>query len=197
MFRKHLSQYITKASALVFVTFMHLADTFIQSDLQCIQVIYVLSVCVLPGNWTHDLCPANAMLYHWATGILSTLSALVSLFLVPIFCLSLLSEVLKPKLQLDEWACRSCIRIQTASNLHRATVRESAGSSTRWAIQAATAQKWWELLRVMTHIKYRPITFARSLFESVILQESCEWRVMTKLAGEYSAPSSLRARDDW
>ncbi len=36
-------------------TFMHLADSFIQSDLQCIQVIHLLSVCVFPGNWTHDL----------------------------------------------------------------------------------------------------------------------------------------------
>ncbi len=35
---------------------MHLADAFIQSDLKCIQVIHVLSVCVFPGNWTHDLC---------------------------------------------------------------------------------------------------------------------------------------------
>ncbi len=26
--------------------FMHLADAFIQSDLQCIQVIHILSVCV-------------------------------------------------------------------------------------------------------------------------------------------------------
>ncbi len=33
-------------------TFMHLADAFIQSDLQCIQaiIIVVLSVCVFPGN---------------------------------------------------------------------------------------------------------------------------------------------------
>ncbi len=22
----------------------------------------------VPGNWTHNLCAANAMLYHWATG---------------------------------------------------------------------------------------------------------------------------------
>ncbi len=29
---------------------MHLADTFIQSDLQCIQAIHVLSVGVFPGN---------------------------------------------------------------------------------------------------------------------------------------------------
>ncbi len=29
---------------------------------------YVLSVCVFPGNQTHNLCAANAMLYHWATG---------------------------------------------------------------------------------------------------------------------------------
>ncbi len=49
-------------------TFMHLADAFIQSDLQCIhQVIHFLLVCVFPGNWTHNLCAANAMLYHWAT----------------------------------------------------------------------------------------------------------------------------------
>ncbi len=36
-------------------TFMHLADAFIQSDLQCIQAIHFLSVCVFLGNWTHDL----------------------------------------------------------------------------------------------------------------------------------------------
>ncbi len=29
---------------------------------------FVLWVCVFPGNWTHNLCRANAMLYHWATG---------------------------------------------------------------------------------------------------------------------------------
>ncbi len=28
---------------------------------------FVLSVCVFPGNRTHDLCTANVMLYHWAT----------------------------------------------------------------------------------------------------------------------------------
>ncbi len=31
-------------------TFMHLADAFIQSDLQCIHAIHFLSVCVFPGN---------------------------------------------------------------------------------------------------------------------------------------------------
>ncbi len=31
-------------------TFMHLADAFIESDLQCIQVIHLLSVRVFPGN---------------------------------------------------------------------------------------------------------------------------------------------------
>ncbi len=49
---------------------MHLSDAFIQSDLQCIRAIHVLSVCVFPGNWTHNLYAANAMLYHWATGTL-------------------------------------------------------------------------------------------------------------------------------
>ncbi len=48
----------------VLFTFMHLADAFIQSDLQCIQAINFLSVCVFPGNRTHNLCAANAMLYH-------------------------------------------------------------------------------------------------------------------------------------
>ncbi len=28
---------------------------------------FFVSMCV-PGNWTHNLCAANAMLYHWATG---------------------------------------------------------------------------------------------------------------------------------
>ncbi len=40
-------------------TFMHLADAFIQSDLQCIQaILFVLSVHVFPGNRTHNLCAA-------------------------------------------------------------------------------------------------------------------------------------------
>ncbi len=45
-------------------TYMHLADAFIQSDLQCIQAIhlYCQYVCVFPGNRTHNLCAANAML---------------------------------------------------------------------------------------------------------------------------------------
>ncbi len=32
------------------ITCMHLADAFIQSDLQCNQAIHFLSVCVFPGN---------------------------------------------------------------------------------------------------------------------------------------------------
>ncbi len=52
------------AETLSTCTFMHLADAFIQSDLQCIQAIHFLSVHVFPGNRTHNLCAANAMLYH-------------------------------------------------------------------------------------------------------------------------------------
>ncbi len=40
------------------ITFTHLADAFIQSDLHCkaIQAIqFFLSVCVFPGNRTHNL----------------------------------------------------------------------------------------------------------------------------------------------
>ncbi len=47
-------------------TFMHLADAFIQSDLHCIQVtvLHFLSALAFPGNRTHDLGVASAMLYH-------------------------------------------------------------------------------------------------------------------------------------
>ncbi len=46
--------------------FMHLADAFIQSDLQCIQVTVstFLSGLAFPGNRTHDLGVANAMLHQ-------------------------------------------------------------------------------------------------------------------------------------
>ncbi len=40
-------------------TFMHLADAFIQSELQCIQAtifFFFLSVCVFPGTWIFRLC---------------------------------------------------------------------------------------------------------------------------------------------
>ncbi len=45
---------------------MHLADAFIQSDLQYIQVtgFTCLSALALPGNRTHDLGVASAMLYY-------------------------------------------------------------------------------------------------------------------------------------
>ncbi len=46
---------------------MHLADAFIQSDLHCIQVTvstFFLSALAFPGNQTHDLGVANAMLYQ-------------------------------------------------------------------------------------------------------------------------------------
>ncbi len=50
----------------IYITFMHLADAFIQSDLHCIQVtvFYILSALALPRNRTHDLGVASAMLYH-------------------------------------------------------------------------------------------------------------------------------------
>ncbi len=52
-------------------TFMHLADAFYPKRLTVHSgYIFFLSVCVFPGNRTHNLCAANAMLYHWATGTL-------------------------------------------------------------------------------------------------------------------------------
>ncbi len=45
---------------------MHLAEAFIQSNLHCIQVtvFYILSALAFPGNRTHDLGVASAMLYQ-------------------------------------------------------------------------------------------------------------------------------------
>ncbi len=68
----HLAVYIMNSLLEDFTfTFMHLADAFIQSDLQCIQVIhfFVCYVCSL-GIEPTTSCAANAMLYHWATGTL-------------------------------------------------------------------------------------------------------------------------------
>ncbi len=45
-------------------TFMHLADAFIQSDLQCIQAIHVFQYVCSLGIEPTTFCAANAMLYH-------------------------------------------------------------------------------------------------------------------------------------
>ncbi len=54
---------------------LHLADAFIQSDFQYIQVIhlYCQYVCFL-GIEPTTFCAANAMLHHWATGTLAFLN---------------------------------------------------------------------------------------------------------------------------
>ncbi len=43
---------------------MHLADAFIQSDLHSSYSFYIWSALAFPGNRTHDLGVASAMLYH-------------------------------------------------------------------------------------------------------------------------------------
>ncbi len=45
-------------------TFMHLADAFIQSDLQCIQAIHFFQYVCSLGIEPTTFCAANAMLYH-------------------------------------------------------------------------------------------------------------------------------------
>ncbi len=52
---------VRKTSNVLSFTFMHLADAFIQSDLQCTQAIHFCQY-VFPGNRTNNLCAANAML---------------------------------------------------------------------------------------------------------------------------------------
>ncbi len=64
-----------------FVHYLHLSDTFIQSDLQCIQAIhffyqYVCSLGIEPTTF----CAANAMLYHWATGTLYIFTLYIQLY---------------------------------------------------------------------------------------------------------------------
>ncbi len=64
---KFWSAHIVKFYLFTFTfTFMHLADAFIQSDLHCIQVTVFtfLSALAFPGNRTHDVGVASAMLYH-------------------------------------------------------------------------------------------------------------------------------------
>ncbi len=50
--KKNLIKKINEISSFLH---LHLSDAFIQSDLQCIQAIHVLSLCVFPGNRTHNL----------------------------------------------------------------------------------------------------------------------------------------------
>ncbi len=49
---------------------MHLGDTFIQSDFQCIQAIHFFQYVCSLGIERMTLCAANAMLYHGDTGTL-------------------------------------------------------------------------------------------------------------------------------
>ncbi len=46
---------------------MHLADAFIQSDLQYIQVMHFYQYMCSLGIEPTTFCAANIMLYHWAT----------------------------------------------------------------------------------------------------------------------------------
>ncbi len=46
---------------------MHLADAFIQSDLQLHSGYTFWLVHVFPGIEPTTFCAADAMLYHWAT----------------------------------------------------------------------------------------------------------------------------------
>ncbi len=61
---------------------------------------FVLSVCVFPGNRTHNLCAANAMLYHWATGnLFKTMKRMMSTIVSFIFSvLQENTEALKTKM---------------------------------------------------------------------------------------------------
>ncbi len=69
-----ITQNYEKITTLIFkwhVLHLHLSDAFIQSNLQCVYIralsvysgyTFVLSVHVFPGNRTHNLCAAKAIL---------------------------------------------------------------------------------------------------------------------------------------
>ncbi len=62
---------------------MHLADAFIQCDLQCIQShTFIVSMCV-PWELNPQPLQCNAMLYHWATGTLGYISKFNFYSIVP------------------------------------------------------------------------------------------------------------------
>ncbi len=86
-----------------------LADAFIQSDLHCIQVtvllFFFLSGLAFPGNRTHDLGVASAMLYYlsyrkaflqesYLLSILETVVLLNIVFFIIITCDSFFQESL-------------------------------------------------------------------------------------------------------
>ncbi len=66
-----VSHLVSKEDSVQNIVHLHLSDAFIQSDLHCIQVtvftfyqLYILSALAFPGNRTHDLGVASAMLYY-------------------------------------------------------------------------------------------------------------------------------------
>ncbi len=60
-----------------------------------------LSVCVFPGNWTHNLYAANAMLYHWATGIIAQPYSKICILLIFIYSCYICTDVI------DFFYCRT------------------------------------------------------------------------------------------
>ncbi len=38
----------------------------------CIYIYIYTVPCLFHGNWTYDLCAVNTMLYHWATGFITS-----------------------------------------------------------------------------------------------------------------------------
>ncbi len=52
----------------MYIYIMHLADAFIQSNLHSNYTVICQYVCSL-GIEPTTFCAANALLYHWATGI--------------------------------------------------------------------------------------------------------------------------------
>ncbi len=64
---ERMAQIYGFSSNIIFYFYAFLADAFIQSDLQYIQVIhfhkYVCSLGIEPTTF----CKTDAMLYHWAT----------------------------------------------------------------------------------------------------------------------------------
>ncbi len=82
---------------------------------------FVLSVCVFPGNWTHNLCTTNAMLYHWAKGTLLSHPTFKRVYSPNNFKFMLLKNVLINVMCMDSCFCStlaSCLLIFASYKSH-------------------------------------------------------------------------------
>ncbi len=67
-FRRHIySLHLWDLRMTKISEWLHLSDALSKATYSAFRLC-MFCQCVFPGNWTYNLCTANTMLYHWATG---------------------------------------------------------------------------------------------------------------------------------